>query len=180
MSALSYTFDWRRREHADVVSLLLREIFATGFRRVLKWMVIVILMLEGLYVVVMVALGDVRSVLVIIALLAVVAPIAAGFYRITGRIRAWQVSRLDPNVGHPVTHVIDDSGYHVVTRTVTVDLNWGGLHKVRETTDYFLIYYSRHYAYYLPKRVLGTEESEEVVRVSIQQRLPASIVYQRD
>ncbi len=180
MSALGYTFDWQRREHAKVVSLLLRELFSTGFRRVLKWLVIFILLIEGLYVVVMVALGDIRSVLVIIGILAVVVPFALAFYRITGYIRAWQVGRLDPNVAHPVTHVIDESGYHVVTRTATVDLNWSGLHKVRETRDFFLIYYSRHYAYYLPKRVIGSEELEEAVRVAIRERLPASVVYQRD
>ena len=179
MSTLSYTFDWQRDEHAKVVGILVRELFSTGFRRVLKWLVAAILVVEGIYVVVMVALGELQHVLVLIGLLAVVIPLAIMFYRITGQVRAWQLGRADPNVKHPIKHTLDEAGYHIVTHTATIDLKWDGLHKVRETPDFFLVHYSRHYAYYLPKRVLGSEDVD-AVRSLIRERLPESVTYETD
>jgi hypothetical protein len=53
-----FTFDWQRSEHARVTSLLVRELFSSGFRRVIKWSVIAILVIEFMFVVAMTFMGE--------------------------------------------------------------------------------------------------------------------------
>jgi hypothetical protein len=180
MTSRTHTFDWDRSEHARVVSLLTRELFATGFRRVIKWVVVALMVVEVLFVVVMAALGEMDVALRLGLPVVLVVVMLLFFYRIAGWIRAWQTAQTDPNVRHPTTHVLDDSGYHIVTHSATIDLRWEGLHKVRETPDFFLIYYSSRYAYYLPKRVVGGAGEIDGVRSDIRRRLPDSIEYERD
>jgi hypothetical protein len=54
-------------------------------------------------------------------------------------------------------------------------LKWSGLHKVRETPDLFMFYYSKRIAYYLPKRVLPSEVEVEDLRDLIRRRLTPSV-----
>lgn len=173
-----FIFEWQRSEHARVTSLLVRELFSSGFRRVIKWAVIAILVIEFLFIVVMTVMGEHDSVLRLGPLVLVVGTLAWLFYPITGRIRAWQMQHSDPNVKHPITHTLDENGYHISTHTADIDLKWPGIYKVRETPEFFLVYYSRRYAYYLPKRVIDGQEEVSKLAEWIRGRLPDGIVYE--
>ena len=174
----SYTYDWRPAEHARVTALLVQEQFASGFRRVLKWAVIVLLVLGAIVALASLASGDVTGAMQLIPLVIVIGVLILVFARVVGWIQAWQLKRTDPNVAHPLTHKLDESGYHVSTRTTDIDLKWAGLHKVRETSDLFLFYYSKRLAYYLPKRTLASPEEIEELRAWIRRQLPAGVPYE--
>jgi hypothetical protein len=128
----AYTFDWRADEHARVTSLLVREQFDTGFRRAMKWGVVIILVLGAVVAVATAIAGSLAEAMPLGALVIAVAALVLAFGRLAGWIQAWQLKRTDPNVAHPITHSLDESGYHVSSRTTDVDLKWDGLHKVRK------------------------------------------------
>jgi len=120
-------------------------------------------------------LGDMDSALRLALPLGLVWAMTLGFGWITGWIRAWQVQRQDPQVQHPLTHTFEESGISISTATVETNLKWGGLHKVRETQDLFMFYYSKRIAYYLPKRVLASPLEVDELRRLIKGRLPPSV-----
>ena len=66
----------------------------------------------------------------------------------------------------------------MITKAADTRLKWEGLHKVRETPDLFMFYYSPRIAYYLPKRALGDPTEVDQVRSLIQARLPSEVPYQ--
>lgn len=176
-SRRAYTFDWRPGEHARVTSLLVREQFRSGVRRILKWAVAGVLILGAFSAIAVALSGDVGEAVELGLLIVAVAALVLAFGRLAGWIQAWQLKRSDPNVAHPITHSLDEAGYHVSTRTTDIDLRWDGLHKVRETPELFMLYYSRRLAYYLPKRVLGSGEVEEL-RAWIRAQLPPHVEYE--
>lgn len=174
----TYTFDWRLKEHAQVISILMRERLGTGLWRVARWIVIIILALATVVTLASAALGDFGSVLRLGPLVLLVGAMTFWFDRITARIRAWQVQRMDPAVRKPITHVFEESGLRVVTTAVETHLKWDGMHKVRETPDLFMFYYSERIAYYLPKRVVGGTSEVDEVRRQIRDRLPPSVPFE--
>ncbi len=176
----SYTFDWRRSEHARVSTLLVRELFGRGVRRAIKWIVIGVWLLGALMAIAGPVLGDAGMAWQLAPPLVVVGVMLAVFYRLTGWLHAWQVGRNDPNVSHPITHTVDASGFRITTHSATVDLRWDRVHKVRETEDMFLVYYIPRYAYFLPKRAVGSEPEVEELRDQIRGWLPAGTPYETD
>jgi hypothetical protein len=173
----TYTFDWRPKEHAQVTRLLVREHFGSGIWRVAKWAVIGIVALAALLTVALFALGDPASAMRLAPLVILLAVLLFFFGSITGWLRARQVQRHDPNTRHPLTHILDEAGFHVRSHTANVDLRWDGLHKVRETPDLFLFYYSARLAYYLPKRALDGEAEAERLQAWIRAQLPPHVPY---
>ena len=176
----SYTFDWRPEEHGRVTSLLVREQFGSGIRRVMKWGVLGVVILGALVAsatAVSVSTTDPITFATVGLLVIAVTALVLGFGRLAGWIQAWQLKRHDPNVAHPITHFLDESGYHVTTRTTDIDLRWDGLHKVRETPEWFMFYYSRRLAYYLPKRALASREEAAELRTWIRAQLPPEVSY---
>lgn len=173
----TYTFEWRPGEHARVTSLLVREQFGSGVRRVIKWGVVGVLILGAFVAIASALSGASAEALRLGVLVVAVSAMVLGFGRIAGWIQAWQLKRHDPNVGHPITHCLDESGYHVATRTTDIDLRWSGLHKVRETPDWFMVYYSRRLAYYLPKRALTNPQEVAELRAWIRAQLPSDVSY---
>ena len=96
---------------------------------------------------------------------------------LTGRLQAWRVRRSDPNVAHPITHILDDSGLHIGMRTLNAELKWEGMNRVQETSDMFLFYYSLRTAYFLPKRVVGSADDSAGLGKWIRTRLPSGVAY---
>jgi hypothetical protein len=173
----AYTFDWRPDEHVRVTSLLVREQFSSGIRRALKWGVVVVLVLGAVVAMATALSGSLAEAMPLGALVIAVAALVLAFGRLAGWIQAWQLKRTDPNVAHPITHSLDESGYHVSSRTTDVDLKWEGLHKVRETNDLLMFYYSSRLAYYLPKRALPSPEEVSELRAWVQAQLPPEVAY---
>jgi hypothetical protein len=172
----AYTFDWRADEHARVTSLLVREQFGTGVRRAMKWGVVVLLL--GAVVAIATAIsGSLAEALPLSSLVIAVAALVLAFGRLAGWIQAWQLKRHDPNVAHPITHSLDEAGFHVRARTTDIDLRWDGLHRVRETPDWFMFYYSSRLTYYLPKRALPDPEGVVELRAWVRTQLPSEVPY---
>ncbi len=172
-----YTFDWRPEEHGRVTSLLVREQFGAGIRRVMKWGVLGVVILGALVATAAALSGGPAEAWPLGFLVIAVAALVLGLGRLAGWIQAWQLKRHDPNVAHPITHFLDESGYHISTRTTDIDLRWDGLHKVRETPEWFMFYYSRRLAYYLPKRALASREEVAELRTWIRAQLPPDVSY---
>ena len=107
---LSFTFTWRPDEHARVTSLLVREQFSSGLWRVLKWSVVLVLILSAALTIAAAAAGDLNSTMQLGPLTLVVSGLTWKLPILTGRLQAWRVGRSDPNVAHPITHTLDDSG----------------------------------------------------------------------
>ena len=173
----SFTFDWRPKEHARVTSLLLSEQVARGIGRVLKWAIAAFLVFAAVVTAATAISGDLTSTLQLGPLVIIVAVLTSKFPEITGRLQAWRVGRSDPNVGHPIVHAFGPLGLRVGMRTVDAELKWSGMHKVRETSDMFLFYYSKRLAYYLPKRVVETPEVAAELRGWIRGHLPPAVPY---
>lgn len=174
----TYTFDWRLKEHAHVISLLVREKLESVWWRVLRWVVICLLAAALIAAFGSVLLGDLASAGSLVVLGLLVGGMTFRLPEWTGRVRAWQVTRIDPAVRHPISLSIEDTGLRVITNKADSHLRWGGLKKVRETSSLFLFYYSDRVAFYLPKRVLGDEVDAATVRGLVQERLPPDVPYQ--
>lgn len=173
-----YTFDWQLREHAGVVGLLVRERFQSGVWRMIRWLVVVILALATIATLASLLLHDYSSAARLGPLVVLVGGATFWFEQWTGLIRAWQVQRMDPAVRHPISHALEESGLHIITRAAETRLDWGGLHRVRETPGFFMFYYSERIAYYLPKRVVGTEAEVANLRTLIRGWLPPDVPFQ--
>jgi hypothetical protein len=52
------------------------------------------------------------------------------------------------------------------------------MHKVRETPDMFMFYYSQRFAYYLPKRALDSGDEADRLRTWIREQLPPAVRYE--
>jgi hypothetical protein len=173
----SFTFDWRPKDHARVTSLLLSEQVARGIGRILKVAIAVFLVFAAVVTAATAISGDLTSTLQLGPLVIIVAVLTSKFPEITGRIQAWRVGRSDPNVDHPMVHTFGPAGLRVGMHTVDAELKWAGMHKVRETSDMFLFYYSERLAYYLPKRAVEGPEVAAELREWIRGHLPPAVPY---
>ena len=176
----AYTFDWRRREHARVAELLVRERFLRGPLRILWWAVWVVVVPAGLIAVAGMTAGDIEMVIPLLPLAIAVAILTLGFSRTTGWLQAWQIGRSDPNIAYPITFRFVDSGLQVSMQTVEAELRWSGVPRVRETADFFLVHYSFKRAYFLPKRAIPAREEVADLADWIRARLPESAEYVKD
>jgi YcxB-like protein len=174
------TFSWEAAEHAEVVRLLVREQMRRGLWRAVKWLVRGVVALAWLVVALTIWAGDWRSLKTLLPLLLVATVLLIGFGRITGWLRAFQIRKTDPNVGHPFTYEFRDSGLRLTLHTATSELRWGGMARIRETADMFLFYYNPRTAYFLPKRAVGPRSEIEALRGWIRLRLPEGVEYVTD
>jgi hypothetical protein len=174
-----YTFDWQLREHAQVIGLLVRERFGSGVWRVVRWLVVIVLALATVVTVASALLGDFGSALRLGPLVILVGGMTFWFEKWTGLIRAWQVRRMDPAVRHPISHALEESGLRVIAKTAETRLSWDGLHKVRETPGFFMFYYGKRIAYYLPKRVVSGLDEVDALRAQILERLPPNVPFEK-
>lgn len=81
-------------------------------------------------------------------------------------------ARSDPSVQGPQLREIDDAGVHSLGNGVRLDLPWNILLKAVETDEFFLYFYSKQLAFYVPKRVLPPADVQ-AVRVLTQAKLGA-------
>jgi hypothetical protein len=72
-------------------------------------------------------------------------------------LSAWQVSRNDPSIKGELTHHLTEDGYHIRGSAVNVDVKWPGVLRLVETNEFFLVFWSKAGAYYLPKRVVPAD-----------------------
>ena len=177
MTTMTYTFDWRSEEQARVSGLLVREANSRGFWRLVKWAVWGFTAFVAYATVLPLTQGDVVGAIGMIPLLVLMILWVLLFAGFGGRFQAWYARRQDPNVGYPFVATLDDAGLQMVLKTSTFQIRWDGTYKVRETPHFFLVYYSKRCAYYLPKRVLSEDEVSRV-RDLIRTHLPPTTAYE--
>jgi hypothetical protein len=73
----------------------------------------------------------------------------------------------DPSLRGTQQRILDAAGYHSRGGGVSFDVPWHAIHRVIETEEFVLIYYTKACAYYIPKRTLpstGISGLRETVR----------------
>ena len=159
-----YTFDWRPDEHARVTALLVRERMRRPLARVFFLSVAVVVALALALSVLAIVDGDPELAFPLLPLALTVAALSILAPAIIGRLQAWQIRRVDPNLGAPIRHLLTPAGVRMELKTTRVELGWEGMAAARETPDFFLFFYSPRHAYYLPKRVIPAGEVETLRR----------------
>ncbi len=175
-----YTFEWRRKEHARVTELLMKERFGSGPFRLLRVAILFVAIVSCVIAVAGIVAGDSEMVIPLLPLAVTVGFLTLAFSRITGSLQAWQVGRTDPNTSHPITFRFADSGLQISMHTVDAELRWTGVPRVRESDDLFLIHYSRRRAYFLPKRAVPSAQKVADLSDWIRAQLPSNSEYVRD
>ena len=78
------------------------------------------------------------------------------------RRAARRLQATDASVQGPQERWVDEAGYHANGNGVRIDVPWHALERVVESPRFFLFYYTKHYAYYIPKRALDSGEIVEL------------------
>jgi len=73
----------------------------------------------------------------------------AQFYLAARRTR-----QLDPSTRGVLTRTLTADGFRIDGTGQAVDLRWEGIHSAVETSEFFLIFFNRLCAYYVPKRLI--------------------------
>lgn len=76
----------------------------------------------------------------------------------SGPLGAWTLRRNNPSIVAGTRHTISSAGYQVRCGQIDSTAQWGGLLRIVETKEFFLMFPAKHAAYYLPKRLLSQEE----------------------
>jgi hypothetical protein len=178
---LTFTFDWQARDHIMVSRLLTREMFATGWPRVGKWLFVALIVALGLGAILLVIQGNYPTAISAAPWIVLMVFWLFFFDRIAPWLQARRFRRHDPNAAYPFTHTLGPDGLGVSTHTADLALKWAGLVKVRETPDLFMFYYNKRCAYYLPKRAIsGGESGLEALRSWVRSHISADTPYVRD
>ena len=155
----------------------MRERLSAGPAKVLRFFILLVIGLGTVVAIGSLFLGDRDGFARLFPLLVLVSVLSFGFPKLTGWIHAWSVGRSDPAVGYPLTHSWDETGVHISTAVANIELKWTGLHKIRETPDMFMFYYSTRLAYYLPKRAIPQTDEIPAPGEWLRERLPAGTEY---
>ncbi len=75
---------------------------------------------------------------------------------------ARRIAKRDPSVRGPQERTIDEAGYHALGNGVRVEVPWHAMAKAVESDRFFLFFYNKQCAYYIPKRVLSDSQSADV------------------
>lgn len=84
------------------------------------------------------------------------------FLPISQRRAARSLPKRDASVQGPQERTVDASGFHSRGNGVALDVPWHAMVQGLESDEFFLFFYSKQLAYYLPKRVLSGTQIEEV------------------
>jgi hypothetical protein len=172
--ALTYTYEWRAKEHSQVLRVLTKELLASGWYRAAKWVVVAVLVAGTAVAVLELVGGKAADAIGLVPWLLLVLFWMLLFARLGPWLQTRQFRRHDPNVSYPFVHTLTADGLHVATHTTETDLKWAGMEKVRETPSTFMFYYSKRCAYYLPKRAIGGPHDVETAREWIRAHLPGT------
>jgi hypothetical protein len=76
-------------------------------------------------------------------------------------ISARRLPRNNPSVTGPQQRTIDATGFHSRGNGVSVDLAWSMVYRAIETNEFFLLFFNKKAAEYIPKRALSTDAVAE-------------------
>ena len=78
-------------------------------------------------------------------------------------IQRWQVQRMfreSPALRGPLTYELKPSGFALRTPLTSAEVSWDAIREAIETPDMFVMFLTQRFAYYIPKRVIGSRASE--------------------
>lgn len=87
-------------------------------------------------------------------------------------IRRWEARRAfkeSPALRGPLTYQFLESGLRLTTPLTSAEISWDGIQEAAETNDMFLMFMTGRFAYYVPKRIVGSRAAE--LRTFLAQRL---------
>lgn len=100
-------------------------------------------------------------------LLGLVALLLLTVQLLTPRIQRWQLRRAyatTPNLRGPQIYQFSDAGLSITRGAATTRLGWDSFVEVAETDEFFLFFYSKQCAYFVPKRAVGREIYQRALR----------------
>jgi hypothetical protein len=98
---------------------------------------------------------------------------ALAYWLLRPRLWRWQIARnrrSNPVMGGAHTFTVSPAELRLSTPTADIALAWSGIVRARETPDAFLLYASRDWAYFIPRRALR-EADEGRLRAILAGRL---------
>lgn len=84
-----------------------------------------------------------------------------------------------PSLGGEQRCTYDESGIRMSGPMSNVDLQWSAITHVVETADFFLFYFSKNCAHFLPQNVIGSEEERERLRALVAAQVPGRFKIER-
>lgn len=84
------------------------------------------------------------------------------FIPFSQRRAARKLPETDASIRGLHTRTVDDRGFHFRGNDVVLDVPWHAMQRAKETDDFFLFFYNKQCAYYLPKRALTSAQIGEV------------------
>ena len=76
-----------------------------------------------------------------------------------------------PNLRGPQAYQFSDAGVAITGGAATTTLGWDSFVEVAETEEFFLFFYSKRGAYYVPKRAVGKEIYQRALRALLRAKL---------
>ena len=76
-----------------------------------------------------------------------------------------------PALNGPQRYEFTADGLAISNAGVQNLVRWSAFVEAAETSEFFLLYYAKNCAYYLPRRIMGTEEQVDAVRRLLRERL---------
>jgi hypothetical protein len=73
-------------------------------------------------------------------------------------LNLWLQRRRNPSARGTQVYEIDGDGFTVSAEAFQLKIEWKGILKVAETKRFFLLFVSKRWAYFIPKRVLSSAE----------------------
>ncbi|MEX2281945.1 MAG: YcxB family protein [Gemmatimonadota bacterium] len=107
-------------------------------------------------------------------LVGIVAFLLAALAGLTPSVVRWQLRRdyrETPSLQGIQVYQFSDAGLTITGGATMVTLGWDAFVDAAETTEFFLFYYSKRQAYYLPKRAVGEDLERRRLRELIQLKL---------
>lgn len=89
-------------------------------------------------------------------------------------IQRWQYRRAyaqTPSLRLPQVYRFTDDSLEMVNDLARAEMRWDALVEAAETGEFFLFYYSKKCAYFLPKRVVGAEDAQAELREFVRARV---------
>ena len=83
----------------------------------------------------------------------------AGLLPFLQRRASRRLPKVDASLEGPQTRIVDAAGYHSRGNGVALDVPWHAMVRGTESAHFFLFYYNKQCAYYLPKRALQQEDA---------------------
>ena len=76
-----------------------------------------------------------------------------------------------PNLRAPQVYQFSDAGVSITGGAASTTLGWDSFVEVAETDEFFLFFYSKRCAYYVPKRVVGKGIYQSTLRALLRAKL---------